>query len=108
MEKLFVIVRADLPAGLQVAQACHALRQFVAEHPETDRAWFEGSNNLVVLQVPSEGALLALAERAHGVPASVFREPDLGDQATAIAIGPAGSALVAQLPLALRVIRDAA
>lgn len=102
MEKLFVIVRADLPAGLQVAQACHALRQFVAEHPEVDKAWFEGSNNLVVLQVPSEGDLTTLASRAHEVPTSVFREPDMGDQVTAIALGPTGSALVAQLPLALR------
>lgn len=102
MQKLYVIVRSDLAPGLQLAQACHALRLFAADHPEVDKAWYEGSSNLVVLQAPSEEELLALAARAGEVPTSVFREPDLGDEVTAIALGPTGAGLVSQLPLALR------
>lgn len=37
MEKLYIIVRADLPAGAQVAQSCHAMRLFVHEHPDDAR-----------------------------------------------------------------------
>lgn len=104
MEKLYVVVRADLPAGAQLAQACHGMRAFVAAHPDVDRAWYEGSNNLVCLQVPGEAELLALARRAEerGVPVAVFREPDFADEVTAVAIAPAGARLVSSLPLALR------
>ncbi len=104
MGKLYVVVRADLPAGAQLAQACHGLRAFVAAHPEIDRAWYEQSNNLVCLAVPSEAHLLELAARAEArdVATAVFREPDEGDSVTAIALGPAGARLVSSLPLALR------
>jgi peptidyl-tRNA hydrolase len=101
-EKLYIVVRADLKPGLQAAQACHALRLFSAEHPEEDRAWYEGSNNLVLLQVPDERELLALREKADGCPASLFREPDLGGEATALAFGPAARKTVSNLPLLLR------
>jgi peptidyl-tRNA hydrolase len=96
------VVRADLAPGLQAAQACHALRLFSAEHPDEDRAWYEGSNNLVLLQVPDEEALLGLNERANGTPRSLFKEPDVGDEATALAIGPSGRRLISNLPLLLR------
>jgi len=96
------VVRADLKPGLQAAQACHALRLFSAEHPEEDRAWYEGSNNLVLLQVPDEKALLALRDQANGCPASLFREPDVGDEATALALGSSARRIVSNLPLLLR------
>lgn len=104
MEKLYVVVRADLPAGAQLAQACHGLRAFVATHPEIDRQWYETSNNLVCLQVRSEAELHALIERAqeHDVAHAVFREPDEDDTVTAVALEPAGARLVSTLPLALR------
>lgn len=103
-DKLYVIVRSDLPAGAQLAQACHGLRAFVAEHPAVDRAWYETSNNLVALQVPDEHALIALADRAaeDGIPHALFLEPDFDNEATAIALGPTGRRLVSSLPLALR------
>ena len=104
MEKLYVIVRGDLPPGAQVAQSCHAMRLFSAQHPEVDREWYEQSNNLVCLQVADEDALLELFERAQSaeVATSTFREPDFGGSATAVAIGPAGKRLVSNLSLALR------
>jgi peptidyl-tRNA hydrolase len=99
---MYIIVRADLKPGLQAAQACHALRLFSAEHPEEDRAWYEGSNNLVLLQIPNEAELLKLKERANGTPLALFREPDINDEATALAIAPSGRRLVSNLPLLLR------
>lgn len=100
--KLYIIVRADLKPGLQAAQACHALRLFSEEHPAEDRAWYENSNNLVLLQVPDEEALLELRERANGTPTSLFREPDVDDEATALAIAPSGRKLISNLPLMLK------
>lgn len=104
MGKLYVIVRADLPAGAQVAQSCHAMRLFSAEHTEIDRQWYAESNNLVCLQVPDEAALCELAKRArdHSVACSLFEEPDFQMEATALTISPVGRALVSNLPLALR------
>lgn len=103
--KLFIVIRRDLePFGLGAAQACHAMRQWTAEHPELDRRWFEESNTLVLLEVPDESALEALWARAREaqVPSARFKEPDLGDALTALTIGPSGAGLVAQLPLAMK------
>lgn len=102
--KLYTVVRGDLPPGAQLAQSVHAMRLFVADHPDVDRAWYETSNNLVCLSVPDQAMLEQLAERAAsaGVEVSMFTEPDLDDQPTALAIGPAGARLVSSLPLALR------
>ena len=97
--KLYVVVRADLPPGLQVAQACHALREFVHQYPEVDREWFSRSNNLVVLQVPSLAALEALVLRTEGAVAP-FYEPDLDGAMTAAAF--ADGRQLGSLPLALR------
>ena len=104
MEKLYVVVRADLSPGAQVAQSCHALRLFVSEHPEIDRRWFETSNNLVCLKTANEQTLVALADQARdrSVARSLVREPDFDDSATALTIEPAGQSLVSNLPLALR------
>lgn len=102
--KLYLITRQDLPPGARAAQLCHAMRQWSAEHPEEDRSWFEGSNTLVLLEAVDELALEALTDRAADadVVYSKFHEPDLDGSLTAVAIGPMGSGLVAQLPLALR------
>jgi len=77
---------------------------FVAAHPAIAQHWYRNSNNLVVLQVPNEECLLALAERAQeaGIAHSVFREPDYDETATAVALEPAGRRLVSTLPLLLR------
>lgn len=108
--RLYIVTRADLAPGLQCAQACHTLRAFVAEHPELERAWYEQSNTLVVLEVPDESALAALEARARalGAPVAAFREPDLDDALTGVALGPGSGAwrLVSSLPLALKKSRQ--
>lgn len=104
--KLYLVTRRDLPPGARAAQLCHALRAFVEAHPAVDSVWYAESNTLVLLEVADEDALMRLAWEATmgGVPWSLFREPDLGDAATAIAIGPTGQTLVRKLPLALSTI----
>jgi hypothetical protein len=56
----------------------------------------------VLLQVPDEEALLRLNESANGTPRSLFREPDVDDEATALAIAPSGRRLISNLPLLLK------
>lgn len=102
MQKLFVVVRADLPQGLQDAQLAHAAIQFVFEHPQLAESWYYGPNNIIVKQVPDEEALSALWDklRLRKVAMSSFTEPDLGGQLTAISLGGEGvNALLRELPL---------
>ena len=102
MERLYIGVRSDLPPGLQLAQACHALREFAAAHPALDAAWHAGANNLVVLWLRNEAELEEYARRlaAASVPLAEFREPDLGGERTALAFAGAGKPLVRKLPKA--------
>lgn len=90
MKKLTIIVAACLPFGLQATQAMHAARQFAEEHPAVERRWFEESNTLVLLSVADGQALTDLysAARCKGIKGSVFRDSDLGDEVTAIALEP--------------------
>lgn len=99
MTPLYVVVRADLPAGLQLAQACHVTREFGQRFASLDVG-----ESLVVLHAPSESALVELAARASrdGVALAVFHEPDLGGAATAAAFDGRARKLLSCLPLALR------
>lgn len=101
MERLYVVGRADLPPGLRAAQLVHAARAFADEHEEAERDWYKTSNNLVLLEVKDEQALLALANVAVGIPMALCLEPDLDNQVTAIALGAGAKRLVRHLPLAL-------
>lgn len=108
--KLYIIIRADLPPGPIAAQACHAAIQFGVEHRVCTDDWYQKTNNLVLLAVPDERALLALARRVEeaGFAHSVFREIDFNDDATAMALEPDGWRLVSSLPLALKPRKEAA
>lgn len=80
------MVREDLPLRHQLVQAAHAayeIGQRVGNpQPEPDYS--------VILSVPDEAALLRAYARLteHGIPTHLFRESDLGDQATALASAP--------------------
>lgn len=103
-EKIYIVTRSDLAPGLRAAQLVHAMRQFTSEHPEVDRKWYEESRFVVLLEVANQEALASLAHRAirSSVPLSIWQEPDLDHELTAIALGPLARPLVAQIPLALR------
>jgi hypothetical protein len=101
--KLYLVTRADLSVAQQAVQAVHAMREFVREHPEVDRVWYEKSNTLAFLEVEDEAALTRLLSTARNrrIPSSGFWEPDRDDELTAIAIGPQGKGLCRRLRLAL-------
>jgi hypothetical protein len=104
MQKLYVIVRADLAPGAQLAQSNHAVAEFAVAHPEVFRDWAANQRNIVCLNIPNESALADLLRLAElkGVSRVAFREPDFGDELTAIALGDGGDKITSSLPLALR------
>jgi hypothetical protein len=104
MNKLYIVVSSTLSPGLQIAQACHALRQFAKVHGELDAKWHGGGNNLVCLQAIDEGSLLTMVRKAAcaGVAYAEFREPDLDGSLTAVAFAQEASSFLSSLPLALR------
>ena len=107
-EKLYVLTRADLSPGMQAAQAVRAAFQFAVDHTELTARWVLDSNFLVLLSVLDEDALLDLADRVAraGVMNTLVREPDLADQATALAVAPSPvGRLFANLPLLGRDLR---
>lgn len=101
--KLYVVVRGDLSPGLACAQAVHAAFAFAGVHPALTTAWQRDSQYLVILSVPDELALTSLMLKAAAADGTytLWREPDLDDQATALTLGPGSVArrLTANLPL---------
>lgn len=100
------MVRKDLSAGDQAAQAAHAAFYFGQEHPSVCAAWHRDSQYLVLLAASDEEALRTLLQRAtdQAIPVSEYYEPDLENSLTAIALAPSAETrrLCANLPLALR------
>lgn len=90
----------------QAVQGGHALAEFCLEHTDIANSWHKNSNYLAYLSVKDESDLLFLIEKAHsrGISISIFREPDIDNQVTAIAIEPSGEArrLCRNLPCALK------
>ena len=92
--------------GYQAVQSMHAGIQFTFEHPEYAEHWYKQSNYLGLLSVADEQELTKLIEQAaaNDIHFSIFREPDIEDQITAIALapGPKSKKLCSKLQLALR------
>lgn len=106
---MYVVTRKDLSPGARLAQSCHALRQFSAEHPELDKDWFETSNYLVCLEAECELELNYFVDVAEskGIRYSVFREPDLDNQLTAVTFEPGDITrrMLSRLPLAMHTVQ---
>lgn len=96
MDRLYVVVRKDLPIGLQMAQACHAARKF--PDPVTD------DENLIVLHIDNELSLwkLVAATLYCGHRVEPFEEPDLDNALTAASFSGACREMLAGLPLAFK------
>ncbi len=79
------MVRSDLTLQQQLVQSAHAALESGIHLPNDPY----DISNLIVLSVASEQALLAEFERLKSLslPVLLFREPDLADQATALATG---------------------
>lgn len=87
---------------MQAVQAAHAALEFAVRHPVTVSSWSHGEGSLLLLAASDELALLRLLTGADrdGCRSAPFREPDLGDALTAVAVYGA-SRLCARYPLAL-------
>lgn len=97
MKRLYVVVREDLPPGLQMAQACHAAFEY-GLHGSDDVG-----DNIVVLHASAERLRQLVEEAAkRGLSYQDFHEPDLGGELTACAFTGAARSLVSSLPLAMR------
>lgn len=105
-DKLYIITREDISKGYQAVQSIHAAIDFGFNHPEIYQEWFKKSNYLGLLSVANEYELNNLIERAinSGIKFSVFKEPDIGNQITAITFEPGikSKKLCANLKLALK------
>ncbi len=103
---MYVITRSDLGAGYQAVQSTHAAIQFGVEHAEEHKEWYENSNYLGLLSVANEQELhqLIIKAREQGIKHSIFREPDIDNQITAIALeaGRKSKKLCSSLQLALK------
>ena len=106
--KFYIITRDDLTAGQIVAQTNHATSEMWTQFPSDTLEWNTVSKIITVLSVPDEQGLKDLIKklRCDDIRYSVFIEPDMGNQVTAVAINPADSEItkkhIGHLPLALR------
>ena len=105
-DKLYIVVRNDLPPGAQLAQAVHAKDEFAQKFPSINQAWYDQSNYICVLQVADEDSLAALEGEATRleIKYACFCEPDRDHGLTALALEPddATKMLCKNLQLALR------
>ena len=82
------VTRSDISPGYQVVQTAHAIADFAHEHPETFRRWKSESNSIITLSINDEKRLVDLYEKllAKGTRATMFREPDIGNEATSFCV----------------------
>lgn len=92
--------------GYQAVQAAHAAIEFQHQFPEISKQWNENSKYLVMLSVHDEIELCKYLNifTDNGLSVSVFWEPDIGNEMTALAVEPSDKAkkLCSNLPLMLK------
>jgi len=86
---MYVLVRNDLASTYKNVQGAHALARFASEHPKEFKEW--DNTTLVFLGIPNLREMriwhikLSTMFRQRKRIYSIFYEPDLDDQITAIA-----------------------
>lgn len=92
-------------------QAAHAAIDFQYQHPVEANEWQKQSNYLVFVTVADEAELIKLITKAllTGIKHTVFREPDLNNQITAVAFEPTDAArkLTSSCPLLAKEVTHA-
>lgn len=95
-----------MPAGSQLAQSCHACFEFHMKYPDVIKEWHNNSNYIAILAAKDESELISLVRKLESkkIKFAIFRESDLNNEITAIAIepGPRGKRLTSSFPLALK------
>jgi peptidyl-tRNA hydrolase len=87
---LYVITHNEISLQYQVPQVAHAVLQFANDYPQEQKEWFEKSNTIVVLSAKNLVELEDFSKKLDlkGIRHSKFKEPDIGNKLTAIAIVP--------------------
>lgn len=85
--KLVTVTRRDLKPSYQLVQTLHAGLQYSIDNIRTMFEWDDDSKSVVSLSVNNEQELVDLAQYIgdNFTYVSVFKEPDLKNQVTAIA-----------------------
>jgi hypothetical protein len=95
--RLYVLIRGDLTKSQQAVQGGHAVAQFCLTHPE----WWQ-NEYLIFLKAKDHMDLVIWREklRAKGAKIAEFKEPDIGNETTAVAAyGQDVAEMLAHLPL---------
>lgn len=84
MQKLFVLIRTDLNLSYGAVQAGHAVAEWMLQYGQGSE-WQNGT--LIYLGVKNEEMLKIWKDKIDmkGLQCAEFREPDIGNQITAIA-----------------------
>jgi len=85
-DRLYVLVRKDLPPSYQAVQAGHAVAEWLLRVQPREKQWTNGT--LIYLGVDDENDLDYWGDRLNRKRLKwvKFREPDIGHETTAIAI----------------------
>ena len=89
---MYILTRQDLKPAQRAVQACHAVAELMLRNRDCPALleWAKDHKTMVLLGVESEADLLSWEGKlaAEGIPTAIFREPDMGNQATALAVHP--------------------
>jgi len=95
-----------MAAGYQSVQAIHSAIKFTFDFPEVTADWYYNSEYIANLSATNQEHLEKLISTAEtkGVKVSVFREPDIGNEITSIALEPGdiSKKMTSNLPLMLK------
>ncbi len=80
--KLYVLVRKDLGSSYSAVQAGHAVAEFLLQYPNTWK-----NETLIYLGVTEQQLNRWICELKYSkIEHVIFREPDIGNQITAVAV----------------------
>jgi peptidyl-tRNA hydrolase len=98
-----VVTRRDLPISYQAVQAAHAAIDFQHAYTHEAKEWHKSSNYLIFLTVENEDELkkLILKSAERYIKLTPFREPDIDNELTAVALEPSEATrkVTSSLPL---------
>ena len=90
MQKLYIVTRNDLPISYQAVQSIHAAVDYVFKYQKTLKKWHKSSNVIILLAVKNKTTLIKFIKKIRklNVKYVAFKEPDLKNQITAVALEP--------------------
>lgn len=87
--RLYVVVRNDLLPGLQISQSIHAKDEFTRDFGDIEEKWGRDSNTIIVLSGSKEQLYSIIGKASlKEIRYSIFKEPQLNYEVTAIALEP--------------------